>query len=414
MTRAPGAAVISSATRLSRIDAVEREVGRGGAAQTLAWSAHRFADRHRRVAEPDAERAAPPTGAGSSGPRTGRGCGRAAARRGMIRSSARPCRRDQRAVLHRPAETTRRQAEGGRGGQADHFLRRDLPRQQRADPVEERIAASPRRTPKRRDAREWPGMRLAAAMARPAFRRSRRRRPATRCRRPPTTSDACAISVRAAGERPSRPSSPIPMIDSQRRGARSTARSTGIAFVEQNDATSYPWRHDGGERPGAADCRPPGPRSCPVLRRPDAKPGAAADPVPRRRLWRRRRDCKAYLTRTPDRRGYRRNPSVRRPDVAQRRCRLPGPGVPLARPHPAGLAPAGRRSLDQRRRTWTAAVHALGERPRTVFLTIGGLQLAAFARAPQHHYIVRTIDPPDAIGALPVPSPDPRPRPIQP
>ena len=42
-----------------------------------------------------------------------------------------------------------------------------------------------------------------------------------------------------------------------------------------------------------------------------------------------------------------------------------------------------------------AAARALGERPRTVFLTVGGVQLAAFARAPQHRYIVRTIDPPD-------------------
>jgi precorrin-6A/cobalt-precorrin-6A reductase len=49
----------------------------------------------------------------------------------------------------------------------------------------------------------------------------------------------------------------------------------------------------------------------------------------------------------------------------------------------------------------TAAVRALGERPRTVFLTVGGLQLAAFACAPHHRYIVRTIDPPDAINALP-------------
>ena len=48
-----------------------------------------------------------------------------------------------------------------------------------------------------------------------------------------------------------------------------------------------------------------------------------------------------------------------------------------------------------------AAVRALGERPRTVFLTVGGLQLAAFACAPQHRYIVRTIDPPDAINGLP-------------
>jgi precorrin-6A/cobalt-precorrin-6A reductase len=44
------------------------------------------------------------------------------------------------------------------------------------------------------------------------------------------------------------------------------------------------------------------------------------------------------------------------------------------------------------------AARALGQRPRTVFLTVGGLQLAAFASAPQHRYVVRTIEPPD--GAL--------------
>src|SRR5208283_1843486 len=47
-----------------------------------------------------------------------------------------------------------------------------------------------------------------------------------------------------------------------------------------------------------------------------------------------------------------------------------------------------------------AAVQALGDRPRTAFLTVGGLQLAAFAQAPHHRYIVRTIEPPDAIRSL--------------
>ncbi len=43
-----------------------------------------------------------------------------------------------------------------------------------------------------------------------------------------------------------------------------------------------------------------------------------------------------------------------------------------------------------------AAVAALGAAPRRVFLTIGRLRLADFARAPQHAYLVRTIDPADA------------------
>jgi len=51
--------------------------------------------------------------------------------------------------------------------------------------------------------------------------------------------------------------------------------------------------------------------------------------------------------------------------------------------------------------TMDEAVDALGPRRRTVFLTQGRLQLAAFARAPQHHYVVRAIDRPAEIAALP-------------
>ncbi|MGX7705062.1 cobalt-precorrin-6A reductase [Methylobacterium sp. Gmos1] len=39
------------------------------------------------------------------------------------------------------------------------------------------------------------------------------------------------------------------------------------------------------------------------------------------------------------------------------------------------------------------AVPALGEAPRRVFLTVGRLELAAFAAAPRHRYLVRTIEP---------------------
>ncbi|ACA16898.1 precorrin-6x reductase [Methylobacterium sp. 4-46] len=50
--------------------------------------------------------------------------------------------------------------------------------------------------------------------------------------------------------------------------------------------------------------------------------------------------------------------------------------------------------------TVAQAVPALGETPRRVFLTVGRLELAAFAAAPQHAYLVRTIEP---VGdALPV------------
>jgi precorrin-6A/cobalt-precorrin-6A reductase len=51
--------------------------------------------------------------------------------------------------------------------------------------------------------------------------------------------------------------------------------------------------------------------------------------------------------------------------------------------------------------TMDDAVAALGAQRRTVFLTQGRLQLAAFTQAPQHRYIVRAIDRPAEIDALP-------------
>jgi len=48
-----------------------------------------------------------------------------------------------------------------------------------------------------------------------------------------------------------------------------------------------------------------------------------------------------------------------------------------------------------------AAVEALGPAPRRVWLTIGGNELAAFRAAPQHTYVVRTVDAPPADALLP-------------
>ncbi len=47
------------------------------------------------------------------------------------------------------------------------------------------------------------------------------------------------------------------------------------------------------------------------------------------------------------------------------------------------------------------AVAALGEKPHRVFLTQGRLQLAAFAAAAQHFYLVRAIDEPAELALLP-------------
>ena len=48
-----------------------------------------------------------------------------------------------------------------------------------------------------------------------------------------------------------------------------------------------------------------------------------------------------------------------------------------------------------------AAVRALGEAPRRVFVTIGRNELAPFAAAPQHFYLIRSVDPVDPPLPLP-------------
>jgi len=48
-----------------------------------------------------------------------------------------------------------------------------------------------------------------------------------------------------------------------------------------------------------------------------------------------------------------------------------------------------------------AAVQALGEAPQRVFLTVGKREIRTFARAPQHHYLVRSVEPVDPPLAVP-------------
>jgi len=75
-------------------------------------------------------------------------------------------------------------------------------------------------------------------------------------------------------------------------------------------------------------------------------------------------------------------------------------GIPfLALRRPPWVAIAGDR--------WIAvadvaeAVTALGSAPRRVFLAVGRNELAPFAGAPQHHYLVRSVDPVDPPLAVP-------------
>jgi precorrin-6A/cobalt-precorrin-6A reductase len=48
-----------------------------------------------------------------------------------------------------------------------------------------------------------------------------------------------------------------------------------------------------------------------------------------------------------------------------------------------------------------AAARALGDEPRRVFLALGRNEIAAFAAAPQHFYLVRSVDPVDPPLAVP-------------
>lgn len=75
-------------------------------------------------------------------------------------------------------------------------------------------------------------------------------------------------------------------------------------------------------------------------------------------------------------------------------------GVPLCRLTRLQWSPvAGDRWIDVA--SAEAAVEALPSRPARVFLTVGRLELDAFAVAPKHFYLVRTIDAPEPPPALP-------------
>jgi precorrin-6A/cobalt-precorrin-6A reductase len=49
----------------------------------------------------------------------------------------------------------------------------------------------------------------------------------------------------------------------------------------------------------------------------------------------------------------------------------------------------------------SAAVEVLGQTPRRVFVTLGRNDLASLQNAPQHHYLIRSVDPVDPPLALP-------------
>jgi len=78
------------------------------------------------------------------------------------------------------------------------------------------------------------------------------------------------------------------------------------------------------------------------------------------------------------------------PFHAQAACRAEGVPLLAIRRKPWVRSPGDRWHCVP---TMAAAVEALGDEPRRVFLTIGRLELPAFADAPRHHYLVRAIEP---------------------
>src|SRR5262249_48018118 len=101
------------------------------------------------------------------------------------------------------------------------------------------------------------------------------------------------------------------------------------------------------------------------------------------------------------RRAYRCDASLRRHHLGQcggcggsharaAACAAPAPlGTPLRRPLGRGVPSA------------PAASNAGGTPPRRVFLALGKREIRTFAQAPQHHYLVRSVEPVDPPLAVP-------------
>ena len=331
---------------------------------------------------------------------------------GTIRSSARPCRLTQAQSGSDQPSARSGEAEGGGLRKADDLV------------------GAERAAPARRRRRRWNGSPVARTQvgrpragkdhriavrerARPG-RASARRRAAlqgARWRAPPMTNSARSRAARRGWRQPRTPV--LADADDGQPGRRRRPCSTEPRIQRtRTHAHSHSRRHDGSLRARGASRRRSDFDVTAVARRPHQRPAPAADPDPHRRLRRRGR-ARPLPGAGADRGGDRRHASLRGRDVRATRPRpARSAGVPLlALRRPPGSrrpATAGSTWLP-----WQRPLHALGEAPRRVFLTVGRLELASFAAAPQHTYLVRTIEP---IGdALPVPNVDrhPRPRPVR-
>src|SRR5258708_6820603 len=226
-----------------------------------------------------------------------------------------------------------------------------------------------------------------------ARRRPRIRSPASsRCRAPPTTSSADSISRRAIEDSPSTPSSPMPTMDSQRFRVQVAAS----AFMEMTsmrvlilggttEASELTRRLAADPRFDATISlagRTTNPRTQPVRTR----IGGFGRPVG---LVARLKTASTQAV-TDATHPYADQISS---NAVTACARLAIPLASIVRP---ALEP-------QPSDNWLAvasaeaAADALGPKPRRVFLPLCRLELGAFATAPHHHYIARTIHPPGDI-----------------
>src|SRR5229473_3883702 len=217
----------------------------------------------------------------------------------------------------------------------------------------------------------------------------------SRWRAPPTTSSAERISWRATEESPSTPSSPMPTIDSQ----RGPVQIAGSVIMEQAPMRVLIL---GGttEASGLAHLLASDPRFETTLSLAGSTSKPRMQPVRTRMggfggpdglaAWLEQEAIAAVIDAT-------------HPYADQISSNAVTACGRLAIPLATIMRPAWQPEPGD---TWfpvasaEAAADALGPELRRVFLSLGRLELGAFASRPHHHYIARTIDPPGDV-ALP-------------
>lgn len=209
-----------------------------------------------------------------------------------------------------------------------------------------------------------------------------------KCRALPTTTSASSSAVRPAGDRPDRPSSPQPMIVNQAdRSVTSAMRNILVLGGTLEASALVQALAERGERVVLSYAgRVAQPKLQPVPMRVGGFGGMAG-------LVRHLHDDR--VTHVVD---------ATHPFAAQMSAHAVAAcsqaGVPLlALTRPAWQPVPGDRW--QEVADLPAAAAALGGPPQRVMLALGRLHLAAFATQPQHHYLLRLVDAPEAAPPLP-------------